>query len=153
MKRHRQFPKPKGKGWIKIGSNHWRRLNKKKAEMGKFKNKKVIFLGVGFETTAPGIAAALSDAKDKAINNFFVLCGNRLIPPAMDVLCSDSEIKIEGFLCPGHVSAIIGMEPYQRVVKKFNKGCVVAGFEPVDMTLALYMLLKQIKEKKAKMTE
>jgi hydrogenase expression/formation protein HypD len=68
----------------------------------------------------------------------------------MQVLCSDREMKIDGFMCPGHVSAIIGEGPYLRIVKEFHKPCVISGFEPLDMVLSLYMLARQIKERKAR---
>jgi len=110
------------------------------------RKKRVIFLSIGFETTAPLMALVLKEAEKKNINNFFVLCGNRLIPPAMELLCKDREIKIDGFICPGHVSAIIGLVPYKAIVKRFKRGCVICGFEPLDMVLSLYILLKQIKE-------
>lgn len=112
----------------------------------KNKRKRVIFLSVGFETTAPLSAATAKKAKEEKINNFYLLCGNRIIPPAMDILCQDKEINIEGFICPGHVSAVIGIRPYEKIVKKYQKGCVIAGFEPLDMAISLYQLLKQIKE-------
>lgn len=114
----------------------------------KNKRKKVIFLAIGFETTAPLIASTLKQAKEKKVDNFFVLPGNRLIPPAMNLLCQDREINIDGFVCPGHVSAVIGLSPYNKIVNKFKKGCVVAGFEPLDITLSLYIILKQIKDNK-----
>jgi hydrogenase expression/formation protein HypD len=111
--------------------------------------KRIIFLGIGFETTAPLTAAIIKEAKVKKIDNFFLLCSHRLIPPAMELLCQDKEMKIDGFICPGHVSAIIGANAYTPIVKKYHKACVVCGFEPLDMLLAMYMLLKQIQGKKA----
>ncbi|MFH1768706.1 MAG: hydrogenase formation protein HypD [Candidatus Omnitrophota bacterium] len=114
------------------------------------KTKRVIFLSVGFETTAPLVALTLREAKKDKVKNFYILCGNRRIPPAMVEVCKDKEIGLEGFLCPGHVSAIIGVEPYCKIVKKFHKGCVVAGFEPLDLALGLYKLLVQISRGVAK---
>jgi hydrogenase expression/formation protein HypD len=111
--------------------------------------KRIIFLGVGFETTAPLSAAILKEAKRIKINNFFLLCAHRLIPPAMELLCEDKQMNVDGFICPGHVSAVIGSHAYALIVKKYQKGCVVCGFEPLDMILTIYMLLRQICDKKA----
>jgi hydrogenase expression/formation protein HypD len=107
--------------------------------------KRVIFLGIGFETTAPLIASVIKEAKRKRVKNLFLLSGHRLIPPAMEVLCKDKDINIDGFICPGHVSAIIGEIPYEKIVKRYKKGCIITGFEPLDMVLAIYQLLIQIK--------
>ncbi len=114
------------------------------------KKKRIVFLSVGFETTAPLIAATIKQAKLEKVDNYFILCGNRLIPPAMRVLCEDKDIRIDGFICPGHVSAIIGVRPYRDIARKYRKGCVVCGFEPVDIVWSLYLLLRQIKENKPK---
>ncbi|UCC94696.1 MAG: hydrogenase formation protein HypD [Candidatus Omnitrophota bacterium] len=113
--------------------------------------KRVIFLGVGFETTAPVIASVVKKAKEKKLKNFFLLTSHRLIPPAMQTLCEDKDIKIDGFICPGHVSAIIGQRPYESIVKRYRKGCVICGFEPFDMVLGIYLLLLQIKNNRPKM--
>ncbi|MDY7038782.1 MAG: hydrogenase formation protein HypD, partial [Thermodesulfobacteriota bacterium] len=110
----------------------------------KYPEKKVAFLGIGFETTAPTIAAAVLQARDHRIKNFFVLSFHKLMPPAMDALLSGGELKIDGFMCPGHVSCIIGANPYFPVVEKYRTPCVVTGFEPVDILQALYMLVEQI---------
>ena len=115
------------------------------------KDKTVIFLGVGFETTAPLVAATVKEAKKRKVNNFYVLSGHRLVPPAMEVLCQDKDINIDGFICPGHVSAIIGEIPYRKLVKNYAIGCVICGFEPLDMVLGIYMMLKQIKNNTPKM--
>ncbi|MFA5270955.1 MAG: hydrogenase formation protein HypD [Candidatus Omnitrophota bacterium] len=111
--------------------------------------KRIIFLGVGFETTAPLSAAIVKEAKQKKLNNFFLLSSHRLIPPALRVLCEDKDINIDGFLCPGHVSAIIGAEAYRGITQKFHKPCVIGGFEPLDMLIAMYKICLQVKEKKS----
>ncbi len=110
---------------------------------------KVVFLAVGFETTAPLIAAALKEARDKGIRNFYVLPGNKVIPPAMEALLQDPEIEIDAFLLPGHVSAIIGTEPYRPLVEKYGITSAVGGFEPADILSALYMILSDLKEGKS----
>jgi hydrogenase expression/formation protein HypD len=112
--------------------------------------KKVIFLGIGFETTAPTIAAAVLEAKSKNIKNFFVLALHKLIPPAMDALLSAGDLKIDGFMCPGHVSCIIGANAYMPLVQNYDTPCVVAGFEPVDILHSIYMLVEQLEKGQAK---
>ncbi|MGZ8473373.1 MAG: hydrogenase formation protein HypD [Candidatus Deferrimicrobiaceae bacterium] len=107
--------------------------------------KEIVFLGVGFETTAPSIAGAILAAAERRIANFSVLSSVRTIPPAMEVLASDPEVRIEGFLCPAHVSAIIGSDAYLPVAEKFGVPCVVAGFEPLDILYGIYLLLLQKK--------
>lgn len=102
----------------------------------------VVFLGVGFETTAPTIAATCMMAEQQGITNFQVLAFHKLVPPALGALLSDPEAHIDGFIMPGHVSAIIGMEPYEVVPKQFGKSSVVAGFEPVDILQGLQFLLE-----------
>jgi hydrogenase expression/formation protein HypD len=104
----------------------------------------VIFLGVGFETTAPTVACAILKASSKGLKNFSVLCGHKLIPPAMKSLLEEKDAHIDGFLCPGHVSAIIGARSYEAVARRFKVPCVIAGFEPLDLLEAIFMLLKQI---------
>jgi len=106
--------------------------------------KKIVFLGVGFETTAPLIALTIIKAGRENIKNLFFLNSLKLIPPALDYLAKDREIKVDGFLCPGHVSAIIGTKPYERIVKKYKIPCCVAGFEPLDILEGIRFLLIQI---------
>jgi hydrogenase expression/formation protein HypD len=109
-------------------------------------DREVVFLGVGFETTAPAIAGAIRTAAQRRIPNFSVLSSVRTIPEAMGALASDPEVRIEGFLCPAHVSAIIGAEAYRAVASAHRIPCVVAGFEPLDILLGISMLLRQIRE-------
>jgi hydrogenase expression/formation protein HypD len=106
--------------------------------------KQIVFLGIGFETTAPAVALALLEAKRRELGNFSVLCAHKLIPPAMLALL-ESEVAVDGFLCPGHVSVIIGSEAYRPVAAR-GKPCVVTGFEPADVLGAVGMLLKQLAE-------
>ena len=109
--------------------------------------KKVVFLAVGFETTIPAIALTMSLAKKNKVGNLFFLPSLKLIPPAMKHLAKDKKLKIDGFLCPGHVSAIIGSGAYEFIAKKYKIGCCVAGFEPVDMLEGILFLLHQLREK------
>jgi hydrogenase expression/formation protein HypD len=110
--------------------------------------KKVIFLAIGFETTIPTGAATVIEAQKSGLDNFFLIPAGKLIPPAMELLLSQGDAGINGFLCPGHVSAIIGTRPYLRIVEKFGVPCVVAGFEPLDILTAIRELLLLIKEGK-----
>lgn len=112
--------------------------------------KKVIFLAVGFETTAPAFALTIIRAKKDKIKNLFFFTSLKLIPAAMRYLAVDKELKLDGFLCPGHVSSIIGTKPYEFLPKKFRLGCCISGFEPVDILESLSMLLKQIKADRPK---
>ncbi len=107
-------------------------------------SRKVVFLGVGFETTAPTVAAALLTARREGLDNFMVLSMHKLLPPAMDALLSQGELGIDGFLCPGHVSTIIGEAPYRSISRQYGVPCVIAGFEPVDLLHAVYRLLLRI---------
>ncbi len=109
--------------------------------------KKIIFLGVGFETTSPTIAATIKTAEDQNIKHFFVYSGHKIMPPAMKALVADKEVHINGFICPGHVSTIIGSVPYEFIPEEYNIPCVIVGFEPLDIVEGVYMLVKQIIDK------
>ncbi|MEO0115603.1 MAG: hydrogenase formation protein HypD [candidate division WOR-3 bacterium] len=109
------------------------------------RGKKIIFLGVGFETTAPTIASAIIIAKKEKIQNFLVLSLFKLIPPALKKIVTAPNLKIDGFILPGHVSTIIGKEPYEFLAKEFNKPCVITGFETIDILQAIYLLLNQLR--------
>ena len=106
--------------------------------------RQVVFFGIGFETTAPAVAIAILEAKQRRLSNFSVLCAHKLIPPAMMALL-DSSVKVDGFICPGHVSVIIGSDAYRPIAERGNP-CVVAGFEPADVLAAVQMLLRQLAE-------
>ncbi len=106
----------------------------------------VVFLGVGFETTTPGIAATILAAHREKVENFCVFSTQKVIPGPLEVLMQDPELKINGLLCPGHVSAIIGAGAYQPFVDNYGLACVVAGFEPADLLKGLIMLARQIGE-------
>ena len=112
-------------------------------------DKHVVFLGVGFETTAPAIAWTIKEAKGKKLNNYSVLCGHKLIPPAMAALLQSDEVKIDGFMCPGHVSVIIGARAYEFICRDYHIPCVVAGFEAADMAITIELLLQQILDNRA----
>jgi len=105
----------------------------------------IIFMGVGFETTVPSVAICISEASQLALSNFSVLVAHRLIPPAMEALIGQPDVQIDGFLCPGHVSAIIGSYPYQPLADR-GIPCVVAGFEPLDVLQSVCMLARMHRE-------
>jgi len=107
-------------------------------------NKIVVFMGIGFETTAPTVAASLEDAKKRGVKNYFVLSAHKLIPPAIRAILESREVKVDGFLLPGHVSTIIGRRVYDFIAKEYGIPCAVAGFEPLDILQAILCLVKQI---------
>ncbi|MFW5739458.1 MAG: hydrogenase formation protein HypD [Myxococcota bacterium] len=106
-------------------------------------SRQVVFLGVGFETTAPTVAATVEAAASQRVQNFSVLSAAKVIPPALGALVADPALRLDGFLCPGHVSVILGTEPYEPLAKDHRLPCVVAGFEALDVLQALMMLLEQ----------
>ncbi len=112
----------------------------------KIPEKKVVFLGVGFETTTPTIAGAVLAAQSVGLDNFFILCAHKTIPGPMAVLASDPELQVSGYICPAHVSAIIGPAAYQPLVDELNVPCVITGFEPLDMLQGIEMLAHQVIE-------
>lgn len=110
--------------------------------------KQFVFFAVGFETTAPTTALeALGDLP----GNFSFLVSHRLIPPAMELLLGFEDLQIDGFIAPGHVSAIIGLKPYERFPEVHGMPTVVAGFEPNDVLMSVYMIVKQLSEGTAKL--
>ncbi len=106
----------------------------------------VVFFAIGFETTAPMTAQILLNNPPE---NFSILCSHRLIPPALDFLLKEG-IEIDGLIDPGHVSTIIGVCPYEPLSETYHIPQVIAGFEPLDVLIAIYMLLKQIRNDEAK---
>jgi len=104
----------------------------------------VVFLGVGFETTTPGIAATILAAKNQKVTNFMVFSTHKVMPPPLIALLDDPGLKIDGLLCPGHVSSIIGAGAYQPLVDRYDLACVVAGFETVDLLNGLILLARQV---------
>lgn len=112
-------------------------------------DKKVIFPGVGFETTTPIIAATIESARNMNLNNYYVFSAHKRVIPALNALVEDTEAHIDGFLLPGHVSAVIGEKPYRKFIKDYNIPCAIAGFEPADILYALYSLIKRIEKKES----
>ena len=111
--------------------------------------KTVVFIAVGFETTAPATAVVVKEAAEAGIDNFCVLSGHKLVVPAMRALLSGKNHNIDGFLCPGHVSVIIGYRAFAGIVKDFGRPCVVAGFEPIQIIEGLAEICRQFSAGKA----
>lgn len=114
-------------------------------------DKNIIFLGVGFETTAPTIAASILAARDLNLNNYSVMSAHKLLPPALFALAENPETKIDGFILPGHVSVIIGVKAYLPFYERYTVSCVIAGFEPLDILQAILMLTKQVEDNTPKL--
>ena len=104
----------------------------------------VVFPAVGFETTAPTIAATILEADRLGLGNFCIIAAAKIMPPPLELLLSDPELNIDGLLCPGHVSAIIGADAYVPLAEKYHISCAVAGFEPADIVSGLLSLVRQI---------
>lgn len=109
-------------------------------------DKTVVFAAVGFETTTPASAVAVADAVREGLKNFCILSGHKLVVPAMQALLGAKNDKIDAFLCPGHVSVILGSDAYRPVVEQFNRPCVVAGFEGVQILEGLAKICEQLAE-------
>ena len=114
------------------------------------RSRHVVFLGVGFETTAPTIAAVIQRAKEAGIDNLTVLSMHKVLPPALKALVNTPGLEINGFICPGHVSTIIGTDPYVPIARDFGIPCVIAGFEPLDVLQAIGLLVRQIERGEAR---
>jgi hydrogenase expression/formation protein HypD len=106
--------------------------------------KSVVFLGIGFETTAPTIAASVLQAQEKKIRNYYVLSLHKLCPPVIQAILDSGEVKLDGLICPGHVSAIIGSHPWEFIARDYGIPCVVSGFEPLDILQCIDMLVAQV---------
>ena len=106
-------------------------------------DKQIIFLGIGFETTAPGTAVTIITAKEEGLKNFLLLSAHKVMPPVMEAIVGQG-IKIDGFVCPGHVAAITGSDIFKFLPVKYKLGCVIAGFEPTDILQSVLMLVRQI---------
>ena len=104
----------------------------------------VVFAAVGFETTAPGTAVAIETAKAEGLGNFLILSGHKWIIPAMDALLAGGEVRIDGFLCPGHVSVIIGSRAYEPLAAAYRRPCVVAGFTAEQVLAGVAAILRQL---------
>lgn len=104
----------------------------------------VVFLGVGFETTAPGVAASILDAHARGIGNYYVLCLHKLTPPATRAILDSGEVNLSGILGPGHVTTVIGAKAWEFLPREYGVPVAIAGFEPLDILRGIAMLVEQI---------
>lgn len=111
--------------------------------------KKVVFLAVGFETTSPAIATTLLQAHGEGIQNLYFLNSQKRVPPALRALLQSERVQIHGFILPGHVCTILGREPFLFLSEEFKRPAVIAGFEPLDLLQALWMLVNQVEKEQA----
>ena len=109
-------------------------------------DRQVIFLALGFETTAPSTAMTIRQAAKEGVENFSVFCNHIMIVPALKAMLDSPDLKLDGFLGPGHVSTVIGTRCYNFVPKEYGKPIVVSGFEPLDILQSVYMIVKQVVE-------
>lgn len=112
-------------------------------------DREVVFFGLGFETTTPSTALALQQAARERLENFSVFCNHITVPEPIRALLQDPDMRLDGFVGPGHVSMVIGLEPYAFIAQEFGKPIVVAGFEPLDLLQSVLMVLRQIAEGRA----
>ena len=110
---------------------------------------KVVFLAVGFETTSPAIATTLLKAHNEGIQNLYFLNTQKRVPPALRALLQSEKVQIHGFILPGHVCTILGRKPFEFISKEFKRPAVIAGFEPLDLLQAVWMLVTQIEKEQA----
>jgi hydrogenase expression/formation protein HypD len=116
---------------------------------GREPDRSVVFIAVGFETTAPTVAVAVREAQMRGLRNFSLLCAHKLVPPALEALMHSDDVRVDGFLCPGHVSVIIGAAAYQPLAKRYHVPCVIAGFEPLDILQGILALAEQVRTGRA----
>ena len=112
-------------------------------------DKKIVFLAVGFETTAPTAAATVLAAKSQGIKNLFMLSAQKLVPPALKMLLTDDDVKVDGFILPGHVAVVTGSNAFKFLPDDYKISGVVAGFEPIEILRAICRLIKLIDENRA----
>ncbi len=109
-------------------------------------DRQVVFFAIGFETTAPSTAVTLLRARAEGIANFSVFCNHVTIIPAIKAILDSPDLRLDGFIGPGHVSMVIGMRPYTFIAREHRKPVVISGFEPLDIVQSISMLVKQISE-------
>jgi len=111
---------------------------------GENPTRSVVFLGIGFETTAPTVAASVLQAAEEGLPNYYVLSLHKLCPPVLRAILDAGELRIGGLICPGHVSAVIGSRPWDFIARDYAVPCVVTGFEPLDILQGIGMLVEQV---------
>jgi len=113
-------------------------------------DRKVVFFGLGFETTMPSTALTVQQAKAQGVDNFFLFCNHITIIPTIKAILDSPDMYIDGFLGPGHVSMVIGQKPYEFISAHYERPLIVAGFEPLDVLQSIHMLLVQIRDGEAR---
>ncbi|HTR88807.1 MAG TPA: hydrogenase formation protein HypD [Solirubrobacteraceae bacterium] len=108
--------------------------------------REVVFLAIGFETTAPSTALTLRKARAEGVRNFSCMCNHVTIEPPLRALLDSPELELDGFVGPGHVSTVVGLQPFRFIPEEYGKPVVVSGFEPVDVLQSIEMLLRQLAE-------
>ncbi|ARC89694.1 hydrogenase formation protein HypD [Rhodovulum sp. MB263] len=111
--------------------------------------RKVVFFGLGFETTTPSTALSIQQAAREGLENFSVFCNHITVPEPIRALLDDPHMVLDGFVGPGHVSMVIGIHPYDFIARDYGKPIVVAGFEPLDLLQSVLMVLIQIRDGRA----
>jgi hydrogenase expression/formation protein HypD len=106
----------------------------------------VVFMAIGFETTAPSTAMTVLRTAAERLDNFSIFCNHVTIIPAIKAILDSPDLRLDGFIGPGHVSAVIGCRPYEFIARRYGKPLVCAGFEPLDILQSVYMILKQLAE-------
>ncbi len=106
----------------------------------------VVFFAVGFETTAPSTALTLIRAKAEGVRNFFCFCNHVTIVPPLRALLESPDLRLDGFIGPGHVATVVGARPFEFIPRQYGKPLVVSGFEPLDLLQSVYMVLRQLEE-------
>jgi hydrogenase expression/formation protein HypD len=109
-------------------------------------DKQVVFMAIGFETTAPSTAMTMLRAAREGLTNFSVFCNHVTIIPAIKAILDSPDLRLDGFIGPGHVSTVIGCRPYEFIAHQYGKPVVVAGFEPLDILQSIYMLMVQLSQ-------
>ncbi len=113
------------------------------------RTKEIVFFATGFETTSPLIAATVANAALAGIKNFTIYAAHKLVPPALRALLDSSDVQVDGFILPGHVSTIIGKKPYEFVAAQYRKPSVITGFDARDIIEGILMIVRQIAQKRA----
>jgi hydrogenase expression/formation protein HypD len=107
-------------------------------------DRRVVFMAIGFETTAPSSAMTVLRAKAEGLTNFSIFCNHVTIIPAIKAILDSPDLRLDGFIGPGHVSTVIGCRPYEFIARDHRKPLVCAGFEPLDILQSIYMILQQL---------
>lgn len=113
-------------------------------------SREVVFLGIGFETTAPAVGASIEMACKSRLHNYSVVSLHKLVPPAVEAIFSDPEVKVDALICPGHVALVTGLDPYRELAAKYGKPSVITGFDTLDILEGILMILLQVRKKEAR---